>query len=180
MKSAKHAASQLSEELQLRANEIWDTLNKTATSVSDEVIAGERLQLEEEIQRLEELLAEKKKAVAALETRREEARKQLAAMLIAGLSDEAILSAMRTQYRARRSAGHRSSSSQEKSSGAVSDEARQQVLDHLDTEGLTAGEIRKLVGPVSPTVTTVLKALVEDGAVLKEGTGKTARYKLKA
>ena len=177
MKQSKNNSPTLTEDLQVRANEIWDSL-RVGTGFSDEVIAAEKERIQTKITELEQQIDEKKQLLKEVDKRRDSARKQLDAMLIAGLSDDAILSAMRVQYKVKRSAGGRGKSASRGGAAAVTDEVRQQVLDHLDSEGLTAAEIRKQVGPVSPTVSTVLKALVADGAVIKEGEGKTARYKL--
>jgi len=138
-------------------------------------ISGERDKLHEDIAILETRIAEKKEELAAIERRVQAAQNQLRALLTARLSDDAILSAMRVEYRVKRSVGR---PRKEFDAPSPADEDKQFVLDHLDSDGLTVPELKKLTKKDLRFLRTTLESLVDEGKVIKIGENAGAKFHL--
>ncbi len=136
----------------------------------------ERQKLQDEILALESKIEERKSALATVESRVDAAKQQMRLLLGARLSDEAILTAMRVEYKVRRVAPKAKKSPDAVTPAADSD--KQFVLDRLDAEGLSIGELKKLTDKDPRFLRTVLDSLVGEGKVVKSGERASAKYHL--
>ncbi len=146
-------------------------------SFSPEMIEKERQALRDEITALEEAITQKRERLAGIDQRTEAARNQMKVLMSAGLNHDAIISAMRVQYKHARSQASKASASSTKEID-VSAEDRELVLNNLDREGLSLSELRDRTEKESTYLSLVLKALVNDGKVEKVGAGRGSKYKL--
>lgn len=169
-KEAPQAAPAVDESM---LESLWDQF-KDEAGFSEESAEQERQKLREEIAMLEERIAEKRQAIEAIDQRAQAARAQLKALLLAKLSPDAILSAMRVEYKVRRPAAPRPRTS----TPEMGDDDKQLVLDHLDHDGLTVSELRKRTEKDLRFLRTALKSLVEEGRVRAEGEGSSTLYAL--
>jgi|GEM_PF-612626 hypothetical protein len=135
----------------------------------------ERTKLQEEIVALEAKIAEKKAALEAVESRVDAAKQQMRMLLSARLSDDAILSAMRVEYKVKRAVPK---AKKEPEVAPAADTDKQFVLDQLDAEGLSVPDLRKLTGKDARYLRATLESLVADGKVAKTGDRATAKYHL--
>jgi hypothetical protein len=137
----------------------------------------ERQKLQEEILALESKIAERKSALATVESRVDAAKQQMRLLLGARLSDEAILTAMRVEYKVRRVAPKPNKKSPDAVAPAA-DTDKQFVLDRLDAEGLSIAELKKLTDKDPRFLRAVLDSLVGEGKVVKSGERASAKYHL--
>jgi hypothetical protein len=135
----------------------------------------ERTKLQEEIVALEAKIAEKKASLEAVESRVDAAKQQMRMLLSARLSDDAILSAMRVEYKVKRAVPK---AKKEPDVAPTADTDKQFVLDQLDAEGLSVPDLRKLTGKDARYLRATLESLVADGKVAKTGDRATAKYHL--
>jgi hypothetical protein len=96
-------------------------------------------------------------------------------LLSARLSDDAILSAMRVEYKVKRAVPK---AKKEPDVAPTADTDKQFVLDQLDAEGLSVPDLRKLTGKDARYLRATLESLVADGKVAKTGDRATAKYHL--
>ncbi|MCU0693270.1 MAG: hypothetical protein MUF54_17905 [Polyangiaceae bacterium] len=156
--------------------ELWKRFEEEAGLTAD-YIETEKQKLRDDIQALEERLADRKTALADLENRSEDARQKMKALLSARLSEEAILTAMRVEYKIKRPPPARPKRTDALEPPPADDE-KQMVLDHLDAEGLSIAEIKKLTDKDSASLGRTLKSLIEDGKVVRSGDGRAAKFHL--
>lgn len=145
-------------------------------ALSPEAIERERVVLAEDIAALEATIAAKKESLAAIDNRVEVARAKVHALLTTGLSQEAILSAMRVEYRIARPAPTKAASTPKLAE--VSDEDKALVLSHLDREGMTIADIKKLTEKDSAVLSAALKSLAAEGKIVRTGEGRGSKYAL--
>jgi len=155
---------------------LWHRFEDEA-GLTAERLDEERQRLQAEFDALQAKVEEKRAALAAVEGRVEAARQQMRTLLGARLSDDAILSAMRVEYKVRRSGGAKPKKAKEPLP-AAGDEDKQFVLDHLDSEGLSVAELKKLTDRDSRFLRAALESLVQDGKVTKSGERASAKYHL--
>jgi len=156
-----------------RFESLWLQFENEA-GFSDGQLDDERVVLQEAIAALEARIAEKQEELAAVINRAESAKNQLRALLSARLSDDAILSAMRVEYKVRRTVVAKPRKDGDPSS--PSDVDKQFVLDQLDAEGLTVPELRKLTGRDLRFLRATLDSLVAEGRVIKDGEKAGAKF----
>lgn len=155
--------------------ELWDRFRNEAGFVP-EAMEMEKQKVRDEIAVLEAKITEKREALEAIDRRESAARDQLKALFSAKLSPDAILSAMRIEYRVRKATATKTP--KEPSSDSVADDDKELVFSHLDAEGLSIAELKKLTGRDGAFLQSVLKALVQEGKVVKSGERASARYHL--
>lgn len=136
----------------------------------------ERQKLQQEILALESKIEEKKSALATVESRVDAAKQQMRLLLGARLSDDAILTAMRVEYKVRRLAPKAKKNTE--SAAPAADGDKQFVLDQLDAEGLSIAELKKLTDKDPRFLRAVLDALVSEGKVVKSGERASAKFHL--
>ncbi len=155
--------------------DLWERFRNEAGFVP-EAMEAEKQKVRDEIATLEARIAEKQALLDAIDRREASARDQLKALIAARLSPDAILSAMRIEYRVRKAATPKQS--RPEPSDAVSSDDKELVLSHLDAEGLSLADLKKLTGKDGPFLQTVLKALLQESRVVKSGERGQARYHL--
>lgn len=146
-------------------------------ALSPEATERERLTLAEDIAALEATIAQKKEALDAIDNRQEIAKQKVRALLSTGLGQEAILSAMRVEYRIARPTPVKSPSAP-KALAEVSDEDKNLVLSHLDREGMTIADIKKLTNKDAAVLSAALKSLAAEGKIERTGEGRGSKYAL--
>ncbi len=135
----------------------------------------ERAKLQQEIAVLEAKIAEKKSCLQMVENQVDADKHQLKVLLSAKLSADAILTAMRVEYKNKRSAPK---PKKDDVADSPADEDKQFVLDQLDAEGLSISDLRKLTGKDARTLRITLEALVAEGKISKTGDRANAKYHL--
>ena len=146
-------------------------------ALSAEAIERERVYLAEEILAMEATLEQKKETLASIDNRRDIAKQKVKALLATGLGHEAILSAMRVEYRIARAAPAKAASTP-KALAEVSEDDKNTVLSHLDREGMTIADIKKLTNKDSAVLSAALKALAAEGKIERTGEGRGSKYAL--
>jgi hypothetical protein len=154
---------------------LWSQFEQEA-GFGAEAREQETAKLKEEIAMLEARIEEKKQAIAAIEQRETSAKEQMRALIRAKLGPEAILSAMKIEYKVKRAPAPRVP--KPSTSEGTSEEDKELVLNHLDAEGLTMRELSKRTEKDSTFLQNVLKVLVDEGKVQKTGERTGARYAL--
>ena len=157
-----------------RLDVLWHSFQEEA-GLTEERLEQERQKLQEEIAALQAKIDEKNGALAAVEGRVDAAKQQMRVLIGAHLSDDAILSAMRVEYKVKRSSGTKKAKEPLAPAG---DEDKQFVLDHLDAEGLSVAELKKITEKDARFLRSVLEQLVQDGKVIKDGERASAKYHL--
>ena len=155
---------------------LWLQFEQDA-GLTSEHVNEERDRLLGELEQLEAKVAEKKLALEQVQQRVEAAKEQMRLLLDARLSDEAILTAMRIEHKVRR-ATPKAAKAGKSSAHEVSEEDKQEVLDHLDAEGLTLADLKTMTNKDGRYLRAVLEGLVADGKATKSGEKAAAKYHL--
>lgn len=145
------------------SDQLWERFCAEA-NFSPEAHEIEAGVIREEIAKLQERITEKQVELEGIMHREESARDKMTALFNAGFSAEAVLSAMKVEFRAKKAPGR----IKEKEVGAGDDE-KAAVLDVLDREGQPVTEIAKHLERDPKDVYRVLTALVADGKVNTQG-----------
>jgi len=149
---------------------LWERFTVEA-NFSQDILDAEAEVIREEIARLEARIEDKRKELEAIVRREKTARDMLTMMLTAGFSHDAILSAMKVEFRAKKAA-------RKDKEPEVNDDDKQSVLDVLDREGQPLQEIVKTSGREAKDVQRVLLALVSEGKVVTQGEKRARIYML--
>lgn len=149
---------------------LWERFTVEA-NFSTEILEAEADVIREEITRLEERIAEKRVELEAILRRDKTARDMLTTMLTAGFSYDAIISAMKVEFRAKKPA-------KKDKEPEVNDDEKQVVLDVLDREGQPLQEVVKTSGREPKDVQRILGALVAEGKVVTQGEKRARVYML--
>lgn len=149
---------------------LWERFTVEA-NFSQDILDAEAEVIREEIARLEARIEDKRKELDAIVRREKTARDMLTMMLTAGFSHDAILSAMKVEFRAKKAA-------RKDKEPEVNDDDKQSVLDVLDREGQPLQEIVKTSGREAKDVQRVLLALVSEGKVVTQGEKRARIYML--
>ncbi len=155
--------------------ELWDRFRNEAGFVP-EAMELEKQKVRDEITALEARIAEKRAGLDAIDHRETAARDQLKALISARLSPDAILSAMRIEYRVRKAAAPKGS--KHDAAEVIASDDKEMVFSHLDAEGLSIADLKKLTGKDGSFLLSVLKALLAEGRIVKSGERASARYHL--
>jgi len=156
--------------------ELWDRFRNEAGFVP-EAVEGEKQKIRDEIASLEARIVEKRSMLDAIDCRESAARDQLKALIAARLSPDAILSAMRIEYRVRKAPSVKATKP-DAGAETIAAEDKDLVFSHLDAEGLSLADLKKLTGKDGSFLQTVLKALLADNRIVKSGERAAARYHL--
>lgn len=157
--------------------ELWERFRNEAGFVP-EAMEQEKQRVRDDIAALEARVADKREALEAIDRRENAARDQLIALFAAKLSTEAILTAMRVEYKVKKVSAPRALKTADSASDAVVSDDKDLVLSHLDAEGLSLKELKDITGRDGQFLQAVLKTLVEEDKVSKTGDGKAARFHL--
>jgi len=148
---------------------LWERFTVEA-NFNTEILEAEAEVVREEITRLEARIAEKKEELEAILRRDKTARDMLTMMLTAGFSHDAIISAMKVEFRAKKPVKLKEPE--------VNDDEKQVVLDVLDREGQPLQEVVKTSGREAKDVQRILGALVAEGKVVTQGEKRARIYML--
>lgn len=176
IKTAKAPAGATPSVDEERFEVLWHSFQEEA-GLTEERLDQERQKLHEEIAALQAKIDEKNAALAAVEGRVDAAKQQMRMLIGAHLSDDAILSAMRVEYKVKRSGGAKAKKAKEPVPPPA-DEDKKYVLDHLDAEGLSIAELKKITEKDGRFLRAILEDLVREGKVVKSGERATAKYHL--
>lgn len=157
-----------------RFADLWARFEDEA-GLTRERLGEERQKLLDELAALQAKINEKQAALDDLDGREEAAKQQMRMLLGARLSEDAILSAMRVEYKVRKPVAKTKKSEPVPAAG---DDDKTFVLDHLDTEGLSVADLKKITDKDARFLRAVLESLVEDGRVSKTGDRASAKYHL--
>jgi hypothetical protein len=155
--------------------ELWERFRNEAGFVP-EAMELEKQKVRDEIAALEARIAEKRANLDAIDHKETAARDQLKALISARLSPDAILSAMRIEYRVRKAAAPKPPKAD--ASGSIASDDKELVFSNLDAEGLSIADLKKLTGKDGSFLQSVLKALLAEGRIVKSGERGAARYHL--
>lgn len=145
---------------------LWDRFCAEA-SFNPETLEVEASAIREEIAGLEERIAEKQSELEEITHREQTARDKMTALLKVGFSADAILSAMKVEFRAKKPVSRVKEKEVE-----VGEDEKVAVLDVLDREGQPLAEVARHVGRDAKEVQRVLVALVTEGRVNTQGERK--------
>jgi hypothetical protein len=159
-----------------RFDVLWHRFEDEA-GLTSERLDQERQKLQDDIAALQAKIDEKNQALAAAEGRVDAAKQQMRLLIGARLSDEAILTAMRVEYKVRRVGGAKAKKDKEPLPPAADDD-KQFVLDHLDAEGLSIAELKKLTDKDARFLKAALDSLVKEEKVVKSGERASAKFHL--
>lgn len=172
---AKDTASTLTSVESARFEVLWLQFEQEA-GLTSQRLQQDRDKLLDDIAQLEEKIGEKQQQLAQLDGRVEAAKGQMRMLFEARLSDEAILTAMRVQYKVKRTSARAVKPKSE--AQPVDDKDTLFVLEHLDAEGLSVADLKQITNKESRYLRTILEDLVKQGKVEKSGDRASARYHL--
>jgi hypothetical protein len=132
---------------------------------SPETLEAEASVVREDIAKLEERLAERRADLEVITRRETNARDKMAALLKIGFSPDAVVSAMKVEFKGRKAVR------KEKELEANDDE-KAAVLDVLDREGQPLAEVAKHSGIDPKELLRVLTVLITAGKVKSQGERK--------
>ena len=138
-----------------------------------ESLEAEAAVVRDEIANLEERLAEKTSELELITRRESTARDKMATLLKVGFSHEAVLSAMKIEFKAKKAAVRPKEKELE-----VADEEKTAVLDVLDREGQPITEIARHTGREGKDLQRILNALAAEGKVITQGERKSKLFML--
>lgn len=171
----KDSAPSLTSVESARFEVLWLQFEQEA-GLTSQRMQQDREKLLDDIAKLEEKIGEKQQQLAQLDGRVEGAKGQMRMLFEARLSDEAILTAMRVQYKVKKTSTRAAKPMTE--AQPVDDEDMQFVLEHLDAEGLSVADLKQITNKESRYLRTILEDLVKQGKVEKSGERASARYHL--
>ncbi|MBI5533536.1 MAG: hypothetical protein HY898_12530 [Deltaproteobacteria bacterium] len=151
---------------------LWERFCAEA-NFNPETLELEASVIREEIAKLQERVAEKQSELDAITHREKTARDKMTALLKVGFSPEAVLSAMKVEFRGKKAAARVKEKEVE-----VGDDEKAAVLDVLDREGQPLSEVVKHTGRDPKDIQRVLTALVADGKVNTQGERKAKLFML--
>lgn len=158
-----------------RYKDLWARFEEEA-GFTGERLAQERQKILDDIASLEVRVQEKRDLLSAIDGRVEAARDQMRALLGAHLSDDAILSAMRVEYKVKRVGAAKGGKAT--SDEPLATEDKQFVFDNLDAEGLSVNDLKRVTGKSARFLQSALHALLEEGRITKTGERGAARFHL--
>lgn len=150
---------------------LWDRFC-TEANFNPDSLEAEASIVREDIAKIEQRLAERREDLDAITRRQKTARDKMAALLKIGFGPEAVLSAMKVEFKARKG-GVRKDKEPE-----ATDDEKAAVLDVLDREGQPLSEIAKSTGRDPKELQRVLGALIAAGKVNALGERKARVYML--
>jgi predicted Rossmann fold nucleotide-binding protein DprA/Smf involved in DNA uptake len=166
----KAAAAQPATEKDPAFDALWGRFCVEA-NFNPETLEAEAAVVREELARLEERLAEKNEELDTITRREGTARDKMAALLKVGFGSEAVLSAMKVEFKARKAPLR----AKEKELD-VGDEEKTAVLDVLDREGQPIAEVARHTGRDPKELQRILNALAAEGKVVTQGERKGKLY----
>lgn len=151
---------------------LWDRFCAEA-SFSAESLESEASVIRDEIAGLQARIAERQAELDEITHRETTARDKMTALLKVGFSAEAIISAMKVEFRAKKGPARVKEKEVE-----VGDDEKITVLDVLDREGQPLAEVARHVGRDAKEVQRVLLALVAEGRVSTQGERRSKLFML--
>jgi hypothetical protein len=150
---------------------LWERFCLEA-NFNPESLESEASVVRQDIAKLEERLAEKRDELDLITRREKTARDKMSALLKVGFGPEAVLSAMKIEFKAKKATLRK-----EKEPEATEQE-KAAVLDVLDREGQPLSELVKHTGGDAKELARVLQSLVAEGKVLTQGERKAKIFML--